>query len=157
MELVSEGGSLVCPPCSLGGTITIDVTIGSVTAADVTAPGTNTGPFNQNITVGPDQITPSITRITIHDATLQNNILMLSLPVTSLMNYAGGPICGPSISLCQVSGGTIGSGIEGSFEVVSGSLSPVPGPIAGAGLPGLILAGGGLLGWWRRRQKMIYE
>ena len=30
--------------------------------------------------------------------------------------------------------------------------SPVPGPIADAGLPGLILAG--LLGWWRRRQKI---
>jgi hypothetical protein len=38
----------------------------------------------------------------------------------------------------------------GNVEIAA---SAVPGPIAGCWPSGLILAGGGLLDWWRRRQR----
>jgi hypothetical protein len=50
-----------------------------------------------------------------------------------------------------VNGGTGNS--AGQISAVAVTSVGVPGPALGAGLPGLIFAGGGLLAWWRRKRR----
>jgi hypothetical protein len=45
------------------------------------------------------------------------------------------------------------TGLSGTVKYDYTPAVSVPGPIAGAGVPGLILACVGLLGWWRRQQR----
>jgi len=69
---------------------------------------------------------------------------------TDFGNFSSWVICVPGSC---TGGGLPLSGVFADGKEIAPAAA-VPGPIAGAGLPGLILAGAGLLGWWRRRQKV---
>jgi hypothetical protein len=133
---------------TFSGTLTIDVTAGTILSADISFPGSS-------------DMTHILNSIPVSDwlldigvaADYQNGFMELEFTTTqahSLIGFTGGTIFADGVVVNN--GCVAGCGPAGTF---TGTITPaaVPGPTVGAGLPGLIATFGGMIALARRRRR----